>query len=103
MLIVTSETIENKRIVEVLGLVQGAFARDSTLGDMTGLFSNLLKSEEKGASKILANCREEALRILTQQAKDLGANAVIGLRFSTTMIRRDRPEVLVYGTAIVVE
>lgn len=104
MIIVTIPAIEGVPTLQVLGLVQGNTVRARNVGrDIIAAFRNVIGGEIGGYSRLLADAREEALRRLTRQAEDLGANAVVNLRFSTSMIMSGAAEILAYGTAIRVE
>jgi len=107
MLVITTEMVADRRTTKVLGLVEGAFSRDAKFGDA---IMDTLRSWESGKteepkdrSRLLSECRVQALGRLVKDAESMGANAVVGLRISTTMIRGDRAEVFAYGTAIVTE
>jgi uncharacterized protein YbjQ (UPF0145 family) len=104
MIIVTTPDIVGSNIVQVLGLVQGNTVRARHLGrDMIAVVRNVVGGEIVGYSKLFTEAREEALLRLTRQAEDLGANAVVNLRFATSMIMSGASEVLAYGTAVVLE
>ena len=104
MLIVTTPDIIGSNIVQVLGLVQGNTVRARHLGrDLIAVVRNVVGGEIGGYSKLFTEAREEALLRLTRQAEDLGANAVVNLRFATSMIMSGASEVLAYGTAVVLE
>ncbi|MFQ6030645.1 MAG: YbjQ family protein [Dehalococcoidia bacterium] len=104
MLTVTTPTIEGSSTVQVLGLVQGNTVRARHVGrDLIAALRNIVGGEIGQYSRLLSDAREEALQRLIQQAEGLGANAVVNLRFSTSMITNGAAEILAYGTAVLVE
>lgn len=104
MIIVTSHEIAGKRLAKTLGLVQGTSVRVHHVGqDILSLMRNVVGGEVPEYTKMLAEAREQAIDRMVHEAKILGANAVIDLRFSTSDIATGAAEVLVYGTAVVME
>jgi uncharacterized protein YbjQ (UPF0145 family) len=104
MIIVTSDQIEGKRIVKTLGLVRGSTIRARHLGrDFMAGLRNLVGGEITDYTKMLAESREQAIQRMVQQAEDMGANAIVGTRFVTSMVMSGASELLAYGTAVVVE
>lgn len=104
MILVTSENIEGYRIVAVKGLVKGSSIRAKHLGkDIGAGLKSLVGGELKGYSELLEESREEALDRMSKAAEELGANAVIALRFSSSQIMNGAAEMLAYGTAVYVE
>lgn len=104
MIIVTTADIEGKRVVRTLGLVRGNTIRARHLGkDILAILRNVAGGEIHEYTKMLAEAREQAIDRLVEDAEGLGANAVIGLRFQTSMIQAGAAEMLCYGTAVVVE
>lgn len=104
MIIVTTPDIEGKRIIKVLGLVQGNTVRARHVGrDVLAILRSLVGGEVGQYSRLLIESREQALDRMTQQATEMGANAVVNLRFATSMIMTGAAEMLDYGTAVVVE
>jgi len=92
------------RTVKVLGLVRGSTVRARHVGrDIMAGLRNLVGGEVGEYTKLLAESREDSLRRMTEQAEQMGANAVIGMRFMTSMIMGGAAEILSYGTAVVVE
>ena len=104
MMLVTTSTIAGKRVKKTLGLVRGNTIRARHIGHdfMAGL-RNLVGGEITDYTKMLAESREQALDRMTEDAKQLGANAVINVRFSTSSVMNGAAELLAYGTAVVVE
>ena len=104
MIIVTTNRITGKRIVRTLGLVRGNTIRARHIGkDIMAVFRNIVGGEVSEYTKLLAESREQALDRMVEEARGLGANAIISLRFSTSMIMGAAAELLAYGTAVAVE
>jgi uncharacterized protein YbjQ (UPF0145 family) len=104
MIIVTSNEIPGKRIVKTLGLVRGNTIRARHLGrDIMAALRNIVGGEVSDYTKMLAEAREQALDRMIEEASKMGANAVISLRFATSMVMQGAAELLAYGTAVVVE
>ena len=104
MIVVTSDAIPGKRIVKTLGLVRGSTVRAMHLGkDIMAILRNLVGGEVSEYTKMLAESREQALDRMMSDAKKLGANAVVAVRYGTSSIAAGAAEILVYGTAVVVE
>jgi len=103
MIIATTDTIPGRQITSTLGLVQGQTVRARHVGsDIMASLKTLIGGEIRGYSLLLTGAREEALQRLTHAAEAQGANAVVGLRFSTAAIMGGAAEILAYGTAVVV-
>ncbi len=104
MLVVTTYEIAGKRIVKTVGLVRGNTIRARHFGrDVLAGLKNLVGGEISDYTKMIAECREEALDRMIAQAEANGANAVIGMRFATAEMMENAAELLAYGTAVVVE
>ena len=104
MIVVTSETITGRRVVRTLGLVRGNTIRARHVGkDILAVLRNLVGGEVAEYTKMLAESREQALDRMVEEARDLGANAVISVRFMTSEIMQGAAELLAYGTAVIVE
>jgi len=104
MILVNTDDIPHKRVVKSLGLVEGNTIRARNIGrDIIAVFKNMVGGEIEEYTKLLAQAREQALDRMIQMAEELGANAIIGVRFSTSYIMQNAAEVLVYGTAVVME
>ena len=104
MIIVTSEQIEGKRVVKTLGLARGSTIRARHLGrDIMAALRNIVGGEVTDYTKMLAESREQAIQRMVEQAEKMGANAIVGTRFSTSMVMSGAAEMLAYGTAVVVE
>ena len=104
MLISNLEILPNKTILKHLGLVQGSSVRAKHVGrDIMASLKNLFGGELVGYTELLQESRDEAMQRLEQQAKAIGANAVINVRFSTSSIAQGAAEIYVYGTAVILE
>lgn len=104
MYIATTETIPGKKVVRYLGLVRGNTIRARHVGhDIMAALRNLVGGEITDYTKMLSESREQAIDRMLEQAKALGANAVVGVRFTTSMVMSAAAEILAYGTAVVVE
>jgi uncharacterized protein YbjQ (UPF0145 family) len=101
MIVVTTEQIEGKRIAETLGLVKGSTIRARNIGhDIMAGLRNVVGGEVKDYTVMLAQAREEALQRMIEQAEQMGANAIIGARFVTSMVMSGAAEMVAYGTAV---
>ncbi len=104
MLIVTTETIGGKRIVKSLGLVRGNTVRARNVGkDITAGFRALVGGEIAEYVKLMAEAREQSVDRMIDAAEKLGANAIVGARFTTSMVMSGAAELLTTGTAVIVE
>ena len=101
MKIVTIETIAGHEIIEVLGVVRGSTVRARNVGrDIFAGLKNLVGGEIEEYTKLAADSREEAYFRMVKDAERLGADAVVGVRFTTSMIMQGASEMLAYGTAV---
>jgi uncharacterized protein YbjQ (UPF0145 family) len=104
VIVVTTPEIPGMRIVRVVGLVRGNTVRARHVGrDIMAGLRNIVGGEIAEYTKLLAESREQAVDRMVAEAKALGANAVVEMRFSTSMIMSLAAELLAYGTAVVVE
>jgi uncharacterized protein YbjQ (UPF0145 family) len=104
VIVVNTEFVPGKRIVELKGLVQGNTVRAKHVGrDIAASFKNIFGGELQGYTELLVESRREALRRMLAQAQQLGANAVVNVRFATSSITAGAAELYAYGTAVVVE
>lgn len=104
MILATSSQIAGKRVVKTLGLVRGNTVRARHVGkDIVAALRNIVGGEVEEYTKMLAESREQSLDRMMQDAARLGANAVLDVRFSTSHIMNGAAEILVYGTAAIVE
>lgn len=104
LLIVNTETIPGYRIVKINGLVQGNTIRAKHIGrDIGASLKNLVGGELTGYTELLTESRREALERMMSQAQQLGANAVVNVRFTTSNVAAGAAELYAYGTAVTVE
>lgn len=104
MIVVTTFEIPGKRIVRILGLVRGNTVRARHVGrDILAGLRNVVGGEVHEYTKLMAESREQALDRMLEEARTLGANAVLAVRFMTSDVGRGMAEMLAYGTAVVVE
>ncbi len=98
------ETIPGKTIVAHYGIVSGSTVRAKHAGrDIMAGFKNIFGGELKAYTELLSESREEALLRMQEQARSLGANAIVNVRFSTSSVAAGAAELYVYGTAVSVE
>jgi uncharacterized protein YbjQ (UPF0145 family) len=96
--------VPGKRIVEHYGLVQGSTIRAKHLGrDFMASLKNIVGGELKGYTELLVESRQQAMERMTAQATELGANAIVNVRFATSSVAQGAAEILCYGTAVKVE
>ena len=104
MILVTTETVPGCTVTQVLGLVRGNTIRARHIGqDIKAAFRNLVGGEVTEYTKLMAESREQAIDRMVAAAQELGANAIVAMRFSTSQIMGGAAELLAYGTAVVVE
>ena len=97
----TTDSIMGREIDRHLGLVRGNTIRARHLGrDILALLRAMIGGEITDYTKMMAESREQAIDRLVEEAEALGADAVVGLRFTTSMIMTMAAEILVYGTAV---
>ncbi|MBC7655458.1 MAG: YbjQ family protein [Oligoflexus sp.] len=104
ILITTSTNLEGYKITKQLGLVRGITVRSrSIIGNMAGGFMTIFGGRSAIFTELCENAREEALQLLILHGKELGANAIINMRYDANEVMNGLTEVLAYGTAVVVE
>jgi len=104
MLVTTTPTVPGYRITAVKGIVRGNTVRARNVGrDIIAVFKSLVGGEIAEYTKLMAESREQALDRMRAEAAARGANAVIGVEFVTAMIMQGASEILVAGTAVVLE
>lgn len=104
MIVVNTDGVPGRKIVQVLGLVQGNTVRAKHVGrDLAAGLKNIFGGELKGYTELLVESRREALSRMLGQAQELGANAVVNVRFATSSITAGAAELYAYGTAVIVE
>ena len=101
MIVVNTEEVPGRQITQVLGLVQGNTIRAKHAGrDIMAGFKNLVGGELKGYTELLTESRRQATERMMQQAQQLGADAVVNVRFTTSAITSGAAELYAYGTAV---
>ena len=104
MVVTSIHYVPGQRIVEHYGLVQGSTIRAKHIGrDIAASFKNLVGGELKGYTELMAESRGEATQRMLEQARQLGANAVINVRYATSSVAQGAAELFAYGTAVKVE
>tara|TARA_B100002003_G_C14092013_1_gene525234 strand:+ start:1189 stop:1503 length:315 start_codon:yes stop_codon:yes gene_type:complete len=102
MIVVTSERIEGKEITSTVGLVKGSTIRARHLGrDIVAGLRAMVGGEVIEYTKMMAQAREQALQRMVEDAEEQGANAIVSLRFTTSMIMTGSSEILAYGTGVI--
>lgn len=101
MLIASTETIQGKEITETLGVVRGNTVRARGFGkDFTAGLKNLVGGEISEYSGLLTESRNQAVARMLKEAEELGADAVVGVRFTTSSVMQGMAEILAFGTAV---
>ena len=104
MIITTSERIEDKNITRTIGLVKGSTIRARHMGrDIMAGLRGIVGGEITEYTKMMAESREQAIQRMTADAERQGANAIVGMRFTTSMVMQNASEILAYGTGVVIE
>ena len=103
-MVTTAFTIDGYRVVRGLGVVRGITVRSrSIFGTMGGTFQTIVGGNITAFTKLCEIARAEAFEIMIQHASEIGANAIIGMRYDANEIMNGVTEVLAYGTAVIVE
>ena len=101
MIISTTNTVPDREVAEILGLVKGNSVRVRNVGrDILARFRDIVGGEVVEYTKLMAESREQSFDRMVQAAEALGADGVIGIRVSTSMVMKHAAEILVYGTAV---
>ena len=104
MIITTSDQIEGKRIIKTTGMVKGNTIRARHLGrDIMAGLRGVVGGEISEYTKMMAESREQAVQRMVEDAEKHGANAIVGMRFTTSMVMQNASEILAYGTGVVLE
>ena len=104
MFVSNLEFMTGKKVTKHLGLVQGSSVRAKHAGrDIMAGFKNLFGGELRGYTELLQESREQATERMIEQAKAVGANAILNVRFSTSSITAGAAEIYVYGTAVILD
>ena len=103
MILATTDQLDGKRVTEVKGLVQGNTIRARHVGrDIMAGLRNIVGGEISEYTRLLTESRAQATQRMVAEAEARGANAVVGIRFVTSMVMSGASELLAYGTAVVV-
>lgn len=101
ILVVTTETIAGKEITQTLGIVRGNTIRARHVGrDILAGLRNIVGGELHDYTKLMAESREQSIDRMIDEARSLGADAIVGVRFSTSVVATSAAEILVFGTAV---
>ncbi len=101
MLVITSHSIANKEITETLGLVKGSTIRAKNIGkDILAGLRGIVGGEIKEYVEAMNDARDQSLKRMVADAETLGADAIVGIRFTTSQVMSGAAELLVYGTAV---
>ena len=104
MIIITSDQVDGKKIVKTIGMVKGNTIRARHLGrDIMAGLRGVVGGEISEYTKMMAEAREQAIQRMVEDAEKQGANAIIGMRFTTSMVMTSASEILAYGTGVVIE
>lgn len=104
MIAATTNEIEGKKIVKVLGIARGNAIRARHIGrDIGAFFKNVVGGEIHEYTKLMAEVREQSIDRMKDDAERMGANAVLGVRMATSMVMDGAAEMVAYGTAVVIE
>lgn len=102
--VTTIEQVPGKKVVKVLGVVKGSTVRARNIGrDIGAGFKSMIGGEIKTYTEMANHARDEAYNRMVNQAIEMGANAIIGVRFMTSMIMQGASEMLAFGTAVVLK
>ena len=103
LLVTTSTSLEGYKIIKQLGLVRGITVRSrSIIGNIAGGFMTIFGGKSSIYTELCENAREEALQLMFEHGKEMGANAIINMRYDANEVMNGLTEVLAYGTAVVV-
>jgi len=104
MIITTSGQVEGRQITKTIGLVKGSTIRARHLGrDIMAGLRGMVGGEITEYTKMMAEAREEAIQRMVEDAEKQGANAIVSMRFATSMVMQSASEVLAYGTGVLLK
>ncbi len=104
MMITTAGTVKGREITKTIGLVKGSTIRARHLGrDIMASFRGMVGGEISEYTKMMAEAREQAIPRMVEDAEKQGANAIVSMRFTTSMVMQSASEILAYGTGVVLE
>lgn len=102
MIITTLPDIPGKKVEKIVGIVEGNTIRARNIGrDILAGLKNIIGGEIEEYTKLMAESREQAIDRMIESAEEMGANAVLNVRFSTSYIMSSAAEILAYGTAVI--
>jgi uncharacterized protein YbjQ (UPF0145 family) len=101
MILTTTETIPNRQIIEILGIARGSTVRARSIGkDIFAALKNVVGGEIEEYTLLQAESREQAIQRMVKDAKKLGADAIVNIRITSSMVMNGAAEILAYGTAV---
>ena len=101
IIVTTGDEVPEKKIIKVLGVVKGSTVRARNIGrDIGAGFKSIIGGEVKTYTKMTMNARDEAYNRMVNEALDMKADAIICVRFTTSMVMAGASEMLAYGTAV---
>lgn len=101
MIITSTDSIPNRQVTEILGIARGSTVRARNIGrDIFAGLKNIVGGEIQEYTKLQAQAREQAYQRMEADAKQMGADAILNVRFTTSMIMQGASEILAYGTAV---
>jgi uncharacterized protein YbjQ (UPF0145 family) len=101
MILSTIETVPKREVIEILGIARGSTVRARNVGrDIFAGIKNIVGGEISEYTKLQAQSREQAMQRMIEDAKSLNADAIVNIRFTTTMVMQGAAEILAYGTAV---
>jgi len=101
MIVTNTPQVPGRQIVQMLGIVRGNTVRAKNIGrDIMAGFKGVVGGEISGYTELLSEARDEAYGRMLREAEQLGADAVVNVRFQTSMIAQTMSEMLAYGTAV---
>ena len=104
MIISTADPVTGKKIVKTIGMVKGSTIRARHLGrDIMAGLRGMVGGEITEYTKMMAESREQAIQRMVEDAEKQGANAIVSMRFTTSMVMQNASEILAYGTGVVLE
>ena len=104
MIYTTTESVPGREVGQTLGVVMGNVVQSKHIGrDIMAGLKTIVGGEIRGYTEMMTEARDEAIRRLVAAAEEKGANAVVGIRFTTSAIMEGSSEILVYGTAVKLE
>lgn len=101
MILSTIETVPKREVIEILGIARGSTVRARNVGrDIFAGIKNIVGGEISEYTKLQAQSREQAMQRMIDDAKSLNADAIVNIRFTTTMVMQGASEILAYGSAV---